>query len=296
MYLRVRKRGQNTRWVAQQLGRALGLSPRHVSYAGMKDRHAVAEQWFSVQLAGRPDPDWASFDSPDINVLEALRHTRKLRRGMLAGNRFSIAVRDVRGDLDELQARLIVLRDTQTPNFFGAQRFGRGRANLDLLSKAAAADRPADRQARNFGLSALRSALFNGYLDERLRSRTWRTPLPGEILYCADSHACRRNDESGPGDDAVWAPSGLLWGPDTNQAAGEALQLEQAFFRGFPETTGLLEPFAPRLSRRPLAMALQGLAWEFAGNTLRLEFGLQRGQFATVALREAVDISDSATA
>ena len=65
-WLRVRKRNSNTRWVAGQLADFAGVAPSAVSYAGLKDRHAVTEQWFSVQLPGRSDPDdRAQGASPD---------------------------------------------------------------------------------------------------------------------------------------------------------------------------------------------------------------------------------------
>ncbi len=48
VWLKIRKRGVNTDRVAQALARAAGVPRRAVGYAGMKDRHAVAVQWFSV--------------------------------------------------------------------------------------------------------------------------------------------------------------------------------------------------------------------------------------------------------
>lgn len=296
LYLLVRKCGQNTRWVAQQLGRDLSLPTRDIGYAGLKDRHAITDQWFSLQLPGRPDPDSGSIRIPGVEILDAVRHTGKLRRGMLAGNRFRIRVRNVQGDRDELGARLARLRDGLVPNYFGPQRFGRQRANLELLSAAAALERRPRRESRSFGLSALRSALFNGFLDLRVRAQSWRTPLAGEILYCPALRRYRHRDRCQLAgiDDGI--PSGLLWGSGVNQATDDALHLETEFFAAFPGATGLIAPLAPRLTRRPLCMTLDTLAWDCSANELLLEFELRRGQFATVALREFVDITDLATA
>ena len=52
-----------------------GVHPRQVSYAGMKDRRAVTEQWFSVQLPGREEPDWQALNSATLTVL---RHAAAL--------------------------------------------------------------------------------------------------------------------------------------------------------------------------------------------------------------------------
>ena len=46
--LRVEKRAANTRWVAAELARSPGVPVGDVGYAGLKDRHAVTVQWFSV--------------------------------------------------------------------------------------------------------------------------------------------------------------------------------------------------------------------------------------------------------
>lgn len=46
--LQVRKRDANTVWVARELARLAGCRPSDVGYAGLKDRRAVAVQWFTV--------------------------------------------------------------------------------------------------------------------------------------------------------------------------------------------------------------------------------------------------------
>src|SRR3569832_2514138 len=55
----VRKRGMNTADVARLLARHAGVPPREVSYAGLKDRHAVTRQCFSVSLPGGAGPGGA---------------------------------------------------------------------------------------------------------------------------------------------------------------------------------------------------------------------------------------------
>ncbi len=91
----VEKRGANTDWVAKELARFAGVPPLNVGYAGLKDRHAVTRQAFTVQLAGKPDPDWSAFPHDEVKVLAGTRHKRKLKRGALRGNRFVLVLRDV---------------------------------------------------------------------------------------------------------------------------------------------------------------------------------------------------------
>ena len=48
LLLQVRKVNANTQWVARELARLAGCHVAEVGYAGIKDRRAVAVQWFSV--------------------------------------------------------------------------------------------------------------------------------------------------------------------------------------------------------------------------------------------------------
>src|SRR5256885_2227692 len=54
--LKIRKRNANTQWVARELARLCGCHPRDIGYAGLKDRRAIAFQWFSVPHS-RLSPD-----------------------------------------------------------------------------------------------------------------------------------------------------------------------------------------------------------------------------------------------
>ena len=47
IYLKIRKTGANTAWVASCLAEFVGVRDFDVNYSGRKDRHAVTEQWFS---------------------------------------------------------------------------------------------------------------------------------------------------------------------------------------------------------------------------------------------------------
>ncbi|MGH8281371.1 MAG: tRNA pseudouridine(13) synthase TruD, partial [Gammaproteobacteria bacterium] len=69
--LRVEKRGANTIWVARELARYAGIPARDVSYAGIKDRHALVIQHFSLWLGKHPEPDWSALANPEFRVLVA---------------------------------------------------------------------------------------------------------------------------------------------------------------------------------------------------------------------------------
>lgn len=135
LWLKIEKDGSNTDWVAQQLAKFAGLKSMAVSYAGMKDRHAVTTQWFSLHLPGMDDPDFSQLASDEFKILQQKRHDRKLKRGALSGNRFSIRIIELQGKLDSLDARLQQIKQQGVPNYFGEQRFGREMGNLFKAEK-----------------------------------------------------------------------------------------------------------------------------------------------------------------
>ena len=141
--LQVEKRDANTHWVAGQLARCTGVAACDVSYSDLKDRRAVAHQWFSVHDPKRRSLNWSDASCDEFSVIVAERHRRKLRRGSHRANRFRIRIRDLceTGDLEE---RLDSVARLSVPNYFGEQRFGRGGANigkaLAMFGKVGAVD------------------------------------------------------------------------------------------------------------------------------------------------------------
>lgn len=81
VWLHIKKTGENTDWVAGLLAKIAEVPRKDVSYAGMKDRHAVTTQWFSVQMPGREAPNWLKSLPDTIQILNEKRHDRKLKRG-----------------------------------------------------------------------------------------------------------------------------------------------------------------------------------------------------------------------
>ncbi|HSR66159.1 MAG TPA: tRNA pseudouridine(13) synthase TruD, partial [Xanthomonadaceae bacterium] len=98
LLLTVEKRGMNTAFAAQRIARWAGVAETAIGYAGLKDRHAVTRQRFSVWLPKKQAPDIAALDSDGLRVLGADWHARKLPRGALAGNHFELVLREIEGD------------------------------------------------------------------------------------------------------------------------------------------------------------------------------------------------------
>ncbi len=66
VFIQIQKTGENTEYVARLLARFSGVRQRDVSFAGLKDRHAITTQWFSVWLPGKEDPDWSLLETERV--------------------------------------------------------------------------------------------------------------------------------------------------------------------------------------------------------------------------------------
>src|ERR1041385_7390446 len=123
LYLYVEKRRRLTTDVVRYLARHFGVPWRSIGYAGLKDKHAVTRQWFSIEHV--KEERAREFKDDHVQIVDMGRHPTKLKRGNLRGNRFTIKIRDV--SLNEgLRARRILDRLVAegAPNFLGEQRFG----------------------------------------------------------------------------------------------------------------------------------------------------------------------------
>ncbi len=288
--LNVRKRGQNTAWVAQQLGRFAGVAPRAVSYAGLKDRHAVATQRFTIHMPGLETPDFSQFEVQGVEILTVGRHNRKLRRGALAGNRFEITVRELEGDREGLAERLAEVERRGVPNYFGEQRFGHAAGNIGRAEEMLLGGRRVPRKQRGIYLSAARSYLFNELLAARVVDGSWDQALEGEWFQLAGRSAVFQE----PGIDDVLRqrmedgeidPTGSLPGGSMPQRVSA---VEQRTLDSFSAWVVALDRAGVAARRRSLRLRPQQMSWDLSEREMRLAFALPPGCYATAVLREIV--------
>lgn len=187
--VKIRKTNANTLFVGERLAKFAGISERNMSYAGLKDRHAVTEQWFCLHLAGKETPDFTQFECEGVEVLEVTRHNRKIRVGSLAGNHFELLLRDV-NESEELNQRLNRLQAVGFPNYVTEQRFGRDGHNLTQSLRWANGEIAVkDRKKRSFYLSAARSEVFNLVVSQRIADHLTQTVLAGDYVQLAGSNS-----------------------------------------------------------------------------------------------------------
>ncbi|HET7063675.1 MAG TPA: tRNA pseudouridine(13) synthase TruD [Rudaea sp.] len=295
-FVRIEKRGANTEWVARQLARFAGVAPNAVSYAGMKDRHAVTRQTFSIHLPGRPDPDWSSLQSPEFHVLDCRRHSRKLKRGAHKANAFRIVLRDISGDRVAAELCLAQIVTGGVPNYFGEQRFGRGGDNLER-ARAMFEGKRMQRHEQGLLLSAARSHLFNRVLTERVLAGNWNQALDGEVWMLAGSHSIFGPEPLTPALTARMAsgdidPTGPLWGAGELRSAGAVAAIERNVAAQDDDLVRGLVTCGLRQERRALVMRPSDLAetW-LSESAVELRFRLNKGLYATVIIREICGVS-----
>lgn len=273
-YLRVIKRGANTEWVAQAIAKFAGVKSQDVGFCGLKDRHGIASQWFSVYFPKGEVPDWRQLPAQtgaDLEVVDVTAGRRKLRRGQHAGNHFAIVLRT----LSPLDQQILVERLTQiaargVPNYFGEQRFGRQGSNLVAAARWLEEGVPLSRLgSKGMIMSAARSHLFNLVVAARVARDDWDRSLPGDVSQ---------------------QPTGPLWGRGRSLVTDETLALEQAALAPIAQWQQGLEHCGLQQERRSLVLQPGSMRWVLNDETVQLIFFLQPGQFATSLLREVFEL------
>ena len=271
LWLDVEKNGANTAYVAQRLAEAAGVQERDVGYAGLKDRHAITRQWFSIYLpTGKSGetPDLTALHHPEFKVLGQSRHVKKLRPGDLRGNRFRLVLRDVSGDRSAIEALLAAVAARGVPNYFGAQRFGFDGGNVEqgraMLAREIRVRNP---KKKGLYLSAVRSFVFNEVLAQRIQQGLWGQALPGDVM-----------DEAG-------LPTGPLWGRGRVATTDQAQALENSVAARHATLCDGMEHAGLDQERRSLVARPSEMSWAWPqADQLMITFSLSAGNYATSVL------------
>jgi len=272
-----------------------------VGYAGLKDRHSIAVQWFSVPVHKATAAYWSEVRGAEFKVLEVCANARKLKRGALTGNRFRIRLRKAAWSREQFELKLEAMRLHGVPNYFGPQRFGREGYNLDRVQAWVQSGLPPrGRAERGFALSAARSLIFNAVLARRVDSGDWSQLAPGDLASLDGSGSHFRVAAV---DDELQRrlaafdihPSGPLWGRGEPQTEGRARRHEIEAADELKNVAALLAAAGLAQERRALRCVVRDLVVEAELGTVMLGFSLGRGQFATAVLRELCDLKSAAS-
>lgn len=298
LLLTIEKRGMNTSHVAKALAAWAGIPEMGIGYAGMKDRHAVTRQRFSVHFPRRVSPDISVLQSDDLRVLEHSWHNRKLSRGALAGNRFELCLRGVRGERATIEIRLQAIREHGIANYFGTQRFGRDGDNVDAARRMFGGDR-VRREQRSIYLSAARSEIFNAVLAGRIDAGNWNTGAEGEVWMLDGTQSVFGPEAM----DSALAeriasqdihPTGPMWGAGELRSRDAVRAVEQSAATPFADLCAGLEAAGMKQERRALRVRVRDLTWQWPdSDELQLRFTLMPGSYATEVLAELGQVEDA---
>ena len=288
LWLHIEKLGMNTVYLAKLLSEWAEIPLRDVGYSGLKDRHALTTQWFSLRIPKKqlPESEFAPVDigvNESVTILTQQWHNKKLNRATHRANQFIITLRDIqfadlkvtaseqdlsseKSNKDAVEQHLAHISTTGVPNYFGPQRFGRNGNNvreaLSLFARPAPESRPqpkkskrkqAPREQNSMELSAARSLIFNEILAARVRDGSWNTGLAGEVFNLDGSGSIFA---SAAIDDTLQArlassdihPTAVLWGVGNDKVSGAAAAIENDIVQKDP----LLHQLATGLEKRDI--------------------------------------------
>ncbi|TYK65916.1 tRNA pseudouridine(13) synthase TruD [Colwellia echini] len=308
LFVHVRKTGANTLFVARELAKYFAVKEQLVSYAGLKDRFAVTEQWFGIHVPGKQEYNLDDLSIEGVEVLSYKRHNKKLRTGALLGNNFEITLRDVTA-IKAFTQRWTDIVEQGVPNYFGEQRFGINGGNMERALGLFSGQKVKDKKKRGMYLSAARSLIFNSVLNERINQQCFNKVRVGDVLMLAGTQSVFKLDQL---DDTIkqrlinkdvdiTAP---MWGAGELMTSDEPLILEQNVAAQHPEFCQGLPRFGLKQERRrirvvvsetdiELLTAPEGLQEGKA--VIKVSFFLPAGCYATTILRELLNYQDMTT-
>lgn len=307
LYLHIEKTSVNTDEIVELLAKVFQVDSKAIGFAGMKDRHAVTTQWFSVATPSNEDPLIATlleFSTGDksARLLEVHRHSRKLRRGAHSANKFVITLKDIEPLQDDpysvfrsaVDNRIASIERFGFPNYIGPQRFGFGGQNFSRARQwFRQPKKRASRQQRSLWLSAARSAVFNQVCAQRVRSDNWQQLLDGEpaMLDGSKSFFDTSTSTKSELDNRIATfdihTSAPWWGRGATPAKTDCQEFENSALAEFEEILSGLEKAGLAQERRALrARAVELQARWVNDSTLELSFLLSPGVFATTLLCE----------
>jgi len=311
IWVALKKINWNTIDLAREIAHSVHVSEKQVNYGGIKDRTAVAYQVFSINTREKIENVKEKIGRiRDVEVLGAWRNNRWIKGEDFVGNRFEIILREC-----NFRARDVKKID-KFPNYFGEQRFGSMHGNSHIVGfhllkgdyDSAIREYFAENECCEFGtgreremyekskrygpqmfvkhywrvfklcLNAAQSHLFNEELEMRIADRELG-PLEGE-------YTCGRNrfgfaDVNVEGAEFTVVP---LVGSECKilnkykQMLMKKYGVESEDFRKAELKGGWRTLFAPIVDLKVEDVESK--------NAVKLSFKLQKGAYATTAVKE----------
>ena len=306
LFVHIRKTGANTIFVARELAKYFGVKEQLVSYAGLKDRFAVTEQWFGVHVPGKQEYNLDDLIIEGVEILSYKRHNKKLRTGALTGNHFELILRDVTA-VKAFTERWQKIVEQGVPNYFGEQRFGIDGGNIERALSLFSGQKVKDKKKRGIYLSAARSHIFNCVINDRIQQESFDKIAVGDVLMLAGTQSVFLLDELDSAikqrfmdkDVDITAP---MWGAGNLMTSDTPLALEQEVASKNREFCEGLPRFGLKQERRRIRLSVSHTDIELlsseegsaaaGSNAVKISFFLPSGCYATTVLRELLNYQD----
>ena len=292
LWLNLRKTGQTTQELIEQLARDFNIKARDIGYSGLKDKQAVTSQWVSLHLAGQMHSVTMPEDT-SYEILSQAWHLKKLKSGTHKSNSFDVLIRDVEGFDNNTEQKIESLKQYGMANYFGQQRFGMRDDNVSQALQIFANARKTRKLSRNrkgIYLSSLRSALFNQILNARIVKKIWQEPVEGDVFMLSGSHSMFQERLSNEileryaGFDLSSTAS--LFGQGEARLNAKAAEIELEIIEQNIEIANCL--LAQKINRQMRSVRIQvkqlEVDYQANENTLRVRAELPRGSYFTTLL------------
>jgi tRNA pseudouridine13 synthase len=303
IYVNITKQRRTTRDTQIDIAELLGMRREDVGHAGLKDKHAVSTQTFSILMPGEDEKDMAKLleSSLGIRVNWTKRHPKKLRSGHLKGNTFTITITDLdvakREAVKRAKAINAELAAHGVPNYFGIQRISSdGKNVVDGYNLIKGNYREHNRWLRRFLVSSYLSYLCNRYLARRVELGYFTRLLTGDLAKKHDTggvftveDAVVEQPRFDAGEISFTAP---IYGYKMRETRGEAKELEDSVFADSGVTLDEIRRLGADGTRR-LGRLLPDISVAPNDEGITLTFTLPAGAYATIILREFMKNEDT---
>ncbi|VAW40191.1 tRNA pseudouridine(13) synthase, partial [hydrothermal vent metagenome] len=289
LWLYIQKTSSNTNWVAKCLANVCQVPRKQIGFAGLKDRHAVTKQWFSVQLPKIAEIQKIESALPDeITILKSGKHNRKIKTGQLEYNHFEIIIRNIQGSIRQIEQNIHNISKTGVPNYFGPQRFGHDMGNIQKASDwFAGTYKVKTKNLKSLLISTARSHIFNTIVAQRIQDKIWNVPITGDILQLDKSHSWFRASDATPAEIQQRLKqfdihiSAAMYGENVVQSTQVCASMETKIAAKFPIYQQGFEKFRLQQDRRAIRINPIELKYTWLENNLQLNFKLLPGAYAT---------------
>jgi len=296
IYVNITKQERTTRDTQIDIAGLLGLRREDVGHAGLKDKHAVSTQTFSLLMPGDDPKEVAQIIESRLGVTVnwVSRHPKKLRSGHLKGNKFTITITDLESSSEITLRRASeiqrIVSKLGIPNYFGTQRIGKdGRNVIDGYDLITGKYRERNRWLRRFLVSSYLSYLCNCYLAKRIEEGNFTKLLRGDLAKKHDTGGVFTVEDVESeqlrlerGEISFTAP---IYGYKMRETKYEAKEFEDALFSSAGVTVDQLRMIGAEGTRR-FGRLLPDVSVSSHKEGITLSFTLPAGGYATVVLRE----------